>query len=311
MFQPEEQRTSTDPAALLDELAHRAAGRRTETLNKLNHNLLRDISRYLIALDFGGRSDRRLAVVWGRLHEWLPALDRNLQDIQMERREFGFVPILIRNGVRLEFHELSDGYQALLVVIFDLLLRYAFLFPTGDPWDGEALVAIDEVDLHLHPRWQRTVVEQLTQLFPKTQFVLTTHSPVVVQGAIDLGMTVITLREDGAVTPKPLSPIVARRLRGAEIGSLLFDDHLFDVESRYSTAYSEIDARIDELQANIGRGIATDDDYAELSRLLAELENLVVREDERRADGSALAQMTKHQAAFAKDLLAELRRAKS
>ena len=230
----------------------------------------------------------------------------------MESRKFGKVPMVVRNGVALELSELSDGYQALLVVIFDLMLRYAYLFQIKNPLEGQALVGIDEVDLHLHPRWQRKVAAQLTELFPNTQFVLTTHSPIVVQGAIDRGSTVVTLREEnGAVVASRLSPRLRKRLHGAEVGSLLLEHHLFGVESRYSTEYSEIEKRVDQLQRRISRGTATDTDHRELSQQLSKLEELVVREDKRRADSSTVAQMARLQAAFVKDLLSALKKARS
>jgi hypothetical protein len=316
VFSPEgeaaEPRRAPSPAELLDELAHHAGERRTVTLNRPDNNLLRDLSRYLVALDFGRASDPRLESIWRKLNASLPKLEASLTEIRMESRKFGKVPMVVRNGVALELSELSDGYQALLVVIFDLMLRYAYLFQIKNPLEGQALVGIDEVDLHLHPRWQRKVAAQLTELFPNTQFVLTTHSPIVVQGAIDRGSTVVTLREEnGAVVASRLSPRLRKRLHGAEVGSLLLEHHLFGVESRYSTEYSEIEKRVDQLQRRISRGTATDTDHRELSQQLSKLEELVVREDKRRADSSTVAQMARLQAAFVKDLLSALKKARS
>ena len=65
----------------------------------------------------------------------------------------------------------------------------------ADPMRRPATVVIDEVDLHLHPRWERNVVRQLGKLFPETQLILTTHSVAVVQGAIDYGHEVLVFRE--------------------------------------------------------------------------------------------------------------------
>src|SRR5262249_61761394 len=128
--------------------------------------------------------------------------------IEMVRGEMTYIPKIIRRGVHLGINELSDGYQAMLVILFDLILRYAYLFPTLDKrLEGTATVIIDEVDLHLHVRWQRTVLRQLTTLFPGTQFVVTTHSPAVVQPAIDDGHPIIVLRgHPGAVPAYSLSP---------------------------------------------------------------------------------------------------------
>jgi vacuolar-type H+-ATPase subunit I/STV1 len=83
------------------------------------------------------------------------------------------------------------------------------------------------------------------------------------------------------------------------------------VESRYSTEYSEIEKRVDQLQRRISRRTATDTDHRELSQQLSKLEELVVREDKRRADSSTVAQMARLQAAFVKDLLSALKKARS
>jgi energy-coupling factor transporter ATP-binding protein EcfA2 len=312
VFAPDEtdsaNRRLVDPAALLDELARHCDVRRTVTLNQPDNNLLRDLAGYLIALEFGARGDTRLSRIWKQLDESLPRLDPKLTGIRMEEG----IPMVVRGGITLELGELSDGYQALLVVVFDLMLRYGQLFLDLDnPLEGRAVVGIDEVDLHLHPRWQRTVIDQLENLFPNTQFVLTTHSPVVVQGAIDRGRSVVTLREhEGAVTAKGLSRHEMQELRGAEVGSLLFDKHLFGVSSRYSTGYAQTEVGIADLQKRISRGNPTDEEYQELSEKVGEMETLVAREDKRRADGSTVGQMAELRGELVKDLLKELRLAR-
>src|ERR1035437_5762433 len=241
----EETRNLTD-AQYLDELANHAAQSRTTTLTRADNSLLQDLPGYLRGLNLGRASDPRLETMWSRLNAALPQMDSSLSGIRMDPGTYHLIPRIVRNGVALEIAELSDGYQALLAIALDLMLRYAYLFFEGDPLEGSALVGIDEIDLHLHPQWQRTVLPQLTDLFPKTQFILTTHSPIVVQAAIDQKFTVLRLAEkDGEVTAQKVSPGLMRRLRGADIGSLLFEDHLFGVESRFSVEYARIEERID------------------------------------------------------------------
>jgi len=81
----------------------------------------------------------------------------------------------------LDITQLSDGYQTLLGLVIDLSARMAMANPhLEDPLAAEAIVMIDEVDLHLHPQWQRRVIGDLLATFPGTQFILTTHSPYVV-----------------------------------------------------------------------------------------------------------------------------------
>ncbi|MBK8563034.1 MAG: AAA family ATPase [Saprospiraceae bacterium] len=66
--------------------------------------------------------------------------------------------------------------------------------------EGGGIVIIDEIDLHLHPRWQRKIVRKLTEVFPKLQFIITTHSPLIL-GSIRSEN--IRLLDDGQVYSVP------------------------------------------------------------------------------------------------------------
>jgi predicted ATP-binding protein involved in virulence len=81
----------------------------------------------------------------------------------------------------LSFEALSDGYRAFVGVVADLLYHLALVCPPGRKLASiQGVAIIDEIDLHLHPEWQQTVVRSLCQAFPKLQFIVTTHSPLVV-----------------------------------------------------------------------------------------------------------------------------------
>lgn len=86
-----------------------------------------------------------------------------------------------KEGSRYNLDQLSDGERVLLALAFDLTRRLTIAYPTvkNPIRDGQALVMIDEVELHLHPLWQRQVLRRLTAAFPGCQFVVTTHSPQV------------------------------------------------------------------------------------------------------------------------------------
>lgn len=82
----------------------------------------------------------------------------------------------------LDLTQLSDGERSFLALICDLGRRLALANPMLDnPLHGPGVVLIDELELHMHPKWQREVVDKLRQAFPKIQFIATTHSPFVVQ----------------------------------------------------------------------------------------------------------------------------------
>ena len=89
---------------------------------------------------------------------------------------------VIQDGQELNIDQLSDGYKTLLGLVIDLSARMAMANPGSvDPLAEEAIVMIDEVDLHLHPVWQQRVVSDLLRTFTNTQFILTTHSPYIIE----------------------------------------------------------------------------------------------------------------------------------
>lgn len=86
--------------------------------------------------------------------------------------------------VKLFLDQLSDGYQVMLGLVMDFALRLVRANPATpehpDPLAAQAVMIVDEVDLHLHPAWQQRVIPDLMRTFKGTQFVFTTHSPQVV-----------------------------------------------------------------------------------------------------------------------------------
>ena len=87
-----------------------------------------------------------------------------------------------KNGESLDLTQLSDGERSCIALGCDLVRRLALANPKLEsPLNGAGVVLIDELELHLHPRWQREVVEKLRTSFPHIQFIATTHSPFVIQ----------------------------------------------------------------------------------------------------------------------------------
>lgn len=97
---------------------------------------------------------------------------------------------IIRNPLRMEVHKgdqvldvrhLSDGEKCLFALAGDLARRLAIANPAlKKPLTGSGVVIIDEVDLHLHPEWQRRIIPNLLKTFPNCQFVISTHSPHII-----------------------------------------------------------------------------------------------------------------------------------
>jgi predicted ATP-binding protein involved in virulence len=94
------------------------------------------------------------------------------------------IMIEFKDGTKIPFEHLSDGQRTMLGLFCDLARRAAILNPhlLGEANEKtEGVVLIDELDLHLHPKWQREIIENLRSTFPKIQFICTTHSPFLIQ----------------------------------------------------------------------------------------------------------------------------------
>ena len=91
---------------------------------------------------------------------------------------------------------LGLGYRTAIAWMVDLAVRLFRRYPDSkDPLAEPAIVLVDEIDLHLHPKWQRNIMSFLTERFPNTQFIVTAHSPLVVQAAKDAN--IVLLRREG------------------------------------------------------------------------------------------------------------------
>ncbi len=85
----------------------------------------------------------------------------------------------------LPVEDLSAGYQSLVWMVFDIAYRMAVLNPEkrGQISETGGVVLIDEIDMHLHPKWQWNIVEALRRVFPNVQFIATTHAPILFASA--------------------------------------------------------------------------------------------------------------------------------
>lgn len=90
--------------------------------------------------------------------------------------------VVSKNNMQLDLTMLSDGERGMLSLVMDIARRLVDANPEAeDPLrEGQAVILIDELDLHLHPKWQRSIVQKLTQTFPNCQFIATTHSPQII-----------------------------------------------------------------------------------------------------------------------------------
>jgi len=86
-------------------------------------------------------------------------------------------------GSEVSFEQLSEGYKGVITIICDLIARLSEKQQVEKISDFQGVVLIDEVELHLHPKWQYSFIQKLRSTFPLIQFIVTTHSPTVLLGA--------------------------------------------------------------------------------------------------------------------------------
>jgi AAA15 family ATPase/GTPase len=103
-------------------------------------------------------------------------------------------------GYWVNIRQLSLGYRTMVVWTVDLAARLFQRYSESDnPLEQPAIVLVDEIDLHLHPKWQRNIFDYLSDRFPKTQFIVTAHSPLIVQSAPQDANIVLLKKEDDHV----------------------------------------------------------------------------------------------------------------
>jgi predicted ATP-binding protein involved in virulence len=120
---------------------------------------------------------------------------------------------------RLPLSMLSDGVRNMIALIADIARRCATLNPQlslGAARQTPGVLLIDEVDMHLHPRWQQRVVQLLREAFPLLQMILTTHSPHVLSTVEKESIRVVSLREGRGLIDTPIL-----QTRGVESADVL------------------------------------------------------------------------------------------
>ena len=150
----------------------------------------------------------------------------------------------------LEFDQLSGGYRIALALVADLARRMAQGNPhLDDPLASEAVVLIDEVDLHLHPEWQQRILVDLMRTFPNAQFIVSTHSPQVLT-TVDPKHIVHLRREDGDIVASPCAPPTPTY--GAEAGNVL--DAVMGVRERPPAEHNDFVKKLDEYRELVYAG---------------------------------------------------------
>lgn len=212
-----------------------------------------------------GVAKQRLATVIELLKHLLPADD--IEDITFKAIDLSSARQRIAVHVKTPYGEvplraLSLGYRTLMAWMIDLAVQMFARYPDSpQPLHEPAVVLIDEIDLHLHPKWQRQLFAGLSETFPNVQFIVTAHSPLIVQAAGKDANLVVLQRPEGAshveICRQP------NQIRFWRVDQLLTSD-LFGLPSARPPEFDNLYARKAEL---LGRTKLTAKEQAELESI--------------------------------------------
>ncbi len=144
--------------------------------------------------------------------------------------------------------DLSIGYRTMIAWTVDLASRLFEMHPESkNPLAEPAVVLVDEVDLHLHPRWQRVLRSYLMERFPRTQFVVTAHSPLIVQASENENIVVLRREGDHVVIDNDVESV-----HGWRVDQVLTSD-LFGLKTARPLDYDKLIVQRNEILAKVSR----------------------------------------------------------
>jgi energy-coupling factor transporter ATP-binding protein EcfA2 len=238
-----------------------------------------DAGKWLRELDYAAKSgktqaERRRNQVKAILSDRERGILPNVDDLEFTSQEGDY------SSPRVEFHtpygwvtidQLSLGYRAMIAWVVDLARRLFDRYPESDnPLAEPAVCLVDEIDLHLHPKWQRKIIDFLSERFPNTQFIVTAHSPLVVQAAQDANIALLRRVEvddgdDYVEIHNDMEPV----------GNLRVDQILTsDLYGLESARPPQLDDLLEERQELLSKSELTDRDEERLAEIEQEIGDL-------------------------------------
>lgn len=194
-----------------------------------------------------GKKITELEVVKKAVSQCYKSIDKNIIEVELwfnvKSSELELITKYKDNKIEsLPLKLLSDGIKSTLSMIADIAYRMAVLNPQlleNIKEETPGIVLIDEIDMHLHPEWQKKIIKDLCDIFPKVQFVFTTHSPTILANVPDKHVRILT--KDGVSLP-------SNKTYGRGIESVLKEIMGINVRPE------EIEKRIEKLYEYIDNG---------------------------------------------------------
>jgi len=160
-----------------------------------------------------------------------------------------------KNNTELLFSQLSHGERMIISLVSEIARRLYLANPDSlNPLIGDGVILIDELELHLHPQWQNKVLEGLTSTFPNLQFVITTHSPLILSGLRNNSISILNNKVviDSDDLPDIYSATadeILNKLMFASISSMEFKDLRNEINRLFNELkIAEAEQKLDELK---------------------------------------------------------------
>ena len=186
---------------------------------------------------------------------------------------------ITKNKETLRVEQLSDGEKCLMAMIGDIARRLVIANPSCDnPLDGDGIILIDEIDLHLHPTWQHMIISQLIKTFRNCQFLISTHSPLVITHIFPVNLFSLAMCSGKLTVEKPHESYGRNVIRILEDLMGLPTTRPDEIEKRIKNIYALIAEwelekaanKIEELKKLIG----DDPEFARAKMLLQRKESI-------------------------------------
>lgn len=245
----------------------------TALLNELSQKIAPGTPVWeLLAKEHASSRDRQLTAVRTAIEAFMPGFTK----LRVKRKPRLHMAI-DKDGKTLNVSQLSQGEKSMMALVGDIARRLAMMNPAlENPLHGNGIVLIDEVDLHLHPKWQRSLIAQLTATFPNCQFLLTTHSPLVISDSKDVLVYVMDdgeLREQdslyGLDANQVLSSVMDTDIRNEAVQNCLDEMQHFVIRGELDEARTLYGVLADQLPA----------DHIELARASLLIRKLEIRRE--------------------------------
>lgn len=231
------------------------------TFNYIRH--LVEIS----AQENGGAEYPAYTLIMGAIRESMKDELKEGETIEYSLRYNGLA-LVQADGTRIPFEGLSDGYRGVIKIVTDIATRMCILNPylkEDALKETPGVVVIDELDLSLHPSWQRRIVKTLTSLFPKIQFICASHSPFIVQSLKDGQLISLDGKIDNEYSGESLEDI-AEDIMGVENPQYSDEkQEMYELAQEYFSKLNQagdkehlqdVKARLDVLTARFGNNPA-------------------------------------------------------